>query len=327
MRQRSSPGRPCCSSRPPEPCDACSTSSWSPIAARSRCASSTRRRSLGCSTVAVFSEADRESLAVRYADEAVCIGPPPASQELSQRRRDHRRRPPDRRRRHPSRLRLSFRERQVCRSGGCGRPRLRRPRRRKRSAPWATRRRRARRRRPPAFRSCPAARARSTDLDACTGRRAATSAIPVMIKASAGGGGRGIRVADDEAGLAQHFPTAQAEAAAAFGNGALYLERFLRQRAPPRSAGAGRRRTRRALLRARMLAAAAAAEDLGGGAVAGDRRRRRAQALCASAVRLAERARYRGAGTLEYLYDDDTRRILLHRDEHAHPGRASRSPR
>ena len=51
--------------------------------------------------------------------------------------------------------------------------------------------------------------------------------FPVMLKASAGGGGRGIRVAADEAALTHHFHTAQAEAAAAFGSGALYLERFL----------------------------------------------------------------------------------------------------
>ena len=36
-------------------------------------------KELGLRTVAVFSEADRESLAVRFADEAVCIGPPPAA--------------------------------------------------------------------------------------------------------------------------------------------------------------------------------------------------------------------------------------------------------
>ena len=36
-------------------------------------------KELGLRTVAVFSEADRESLAVRFADEAVCIGPPAAA--------------------------------------------------------------------------------------------------------------------------------------------------------------------------------------------------------------------------------------------------------
>jgi acetyl/propionyl-CoA carboxylase alpha subunit len=37
-------------------------------------------REMGIKTVAVFSEADRNALHVRYADEAVCIGPPPSSQ-------------------------------------------------------------------------------------------------------------------------------------------------------------------------------------------------------------------------------------------------------
>ena len=37
-------------------------------------------RELGVETVAVFSEADAESLHVRFADEEVCIGPPPAAQ-------------------------------------------------------------------------------------------------------------------------------------------------------------------------------------------------------------------------------------------------------
>src|SRR5271156_220808 len=36
-------------------------------------------REMGIATVAVFSEADRKALHVRYADEAVCIGPPPSS--------------------------------------------------------------------------------------------------------------------------------------------------------------------------------------------------------------------------------------------------------
>jgi acetyl/propionyl-CoA carboxylase alpha subunit len=41
-------------------------------------------REMGIKTVAVFSEADRNALFVRYADEAVCIGPPPSAQSYLQ---------------------------------------------------------------------------------------------------------------------------------------------------------------------------------------------------------------------------------------------------
>ena len=37
-------------------------------------------KEMGIKTVAVFSEADRNALHVRYADEAVCLGPPPSSE-------------------------------------------------------------------------------------------------------------------------------------------------------------------------------------------------------------------------------------------------------
>jgi acetyl-CoA carboxylase, biotin carboxylase subunit len=50
---------------------------------------------------------------------------------------------------------------------------------------------------------------------------------PILIKAAAGGGGRGMRVAHDAASLALLMPQAQAEAEAFFGNGAVYLERYL----------------------------------------------------------------------------------------------------
>jgi len=50
---------------------------------------------------------------------------------------------------------------------------------------------------------------------------------PVLLKADAGGGGRGMRRCADESELREGFPAASAEARAAFGDGRLYLERFL----------------------------------------------------------------------------------------------------
>ena len=50
---------------------------------------------------------------------------------------------------------------------------------------------------------------------------------PVIVKASAGGGGRGMRVIRSESELEGSFNSAQSEAAAAFGNGNLYMEKFI----------------------------------------------------------------------------------------------------
>jgi acetyl-CoA carboxylase biotin carboxylase subunit len=50
---------------------------------------------------------------------------------------------------------------------------------------------------------------------------------PVMLKASAGGGGRGMRLVDDPAELEDAYASASAEATAAFGDGTLYLEKVL----------------------------------------------------------------------------------------------------
>ncbi len=55
-----------------------------------------------------------------------------------------------------------------------------------------------------------------------------TIGYPVMIKATAGGGGRGMRVAQDDASLIQGFHSARMEAAKAFGNPAVYIEKFIR---------------------------------------------------------------------------------------------------
>lgn len=53
--------------------------------------------------------------------------------------------------------------------------------------------------------------------------------FPVMVKAARGGGGKGMRVVTGEESLRREFPMASAEAAAAFGDGTVYLERFVPQ--------------------------------------------------------------------------------------------------
>ena len=52
---------------------------------------------------------------------------------------------------------------------------------------------------------------------------------PVMIKAAAGGGGKGMRVAYNKEGVIKGFQTARGEAGAAFGNSDLYLEKFIQE--------------------------------------------------------------------------------------------------
>ncbi|MGO0790127.1 acetyl-CoA carboxylase biotin carboxylase subunit [Herbaspirillum seropedicae] len=128
---------------------------------------------------------------------------------------------------------------------------------------------------------------------------------PLLIKASAGGGGRGIRMARDATELAREFPLAQAEAQAAFGSAAVYLERFIRRarHIEVQILGDGQRAVhlfeRECSLQRRRQKVL---EEAPSPALTPAQR----QALCDSAVRLAEQLHYRGAGTLEYLFDDES---------------------
>ncbi|WP_036373285.1 biotin carboxylase N-terminal domain-containing protein [Micromonospora sp. ATCC 39149] len=53
------------------------------------------------------------------------------------------------------------------------------------------------------------------------------TAFPVLVKASTGGGGRGMRIVSDPAGLAEAVASARREAAAAFGDGTVFVERYV----------------------------------------------------------------------------------------------------
>ena len=59
------------------------------------------------------------------------------------------------------------------------------------------------------------------------GRAAASIGFPVLLKARAGGGGKGMRLVDEPGDLADAFAAASTEAAAAFGDGSLYLEKVV----------------------------------------------------------------------------------------------------
>ncbi len=132
---------------------------------------------------------------------------------------------------------------------------------------------------------------------------AASIGYQVMIKASAGGGGRGIRIAENADDLERYFSQAQAEAMAAFGDGRLYLEKLIpnARHVEVQILGDGDRAVhcfeRECSLQRRRQKVW---EEAPAAILSPETRK----ALCESAVALAETVGYRGAGTLEYLYDE-----------------------
>jgi biotin carboxylase len=133
-------------------------------------------------------------------------------------------------------------------------------------------------------------------------RAAKDVGYPVLIKASAGGGGRGIRVAHDDEELAAGISAAQQEAEAAFGDGSVYLERLV-----PRARH----------IEVQVLGDGTDAVHFFERDCSLQRRRQKIweeapatvlgeevrQRICDTAVDLAKSVGYRGAGTVEFLYD------------------------
>ncbi len=134
--------------------------------------------------------------------------------------------------------------------------------------------------------------------------------FPVMIKAAAGGGGRGIRIAGNLAEFEAAFPQAEAEALAAFGDGGLYMEKVIGQarHIEVQVLGDGTDAVhcyeRECSLQRRRQKVWEEAPSM----ALSDRVR---EELCASAVRLAREVGYSGAGTVEYLYDDAADRFYF----------------
>ncbi|MFQ5777213.1 MAG: acetyl-CoA carboxylase biotin carboxylase subunit [Terriglobia bacterium] len=182
-------------------------------------------KELGIQTVAVYSEADYNSLHVRFADQAICIGPPRSSEsylnvpqiisaaEISGADAIH-----------PGYgfLAESVKFAEVCEASGVtfigpapDTIRLMGEKDRARQAmaeaglPVL-----------PGSEGVLRTQQEARDLAACTG-------YPVMIKAAAGGGGRGMRIVWNETELPGLLATAQNEAQEAFGTPDVYLEKFI----------------------------------------------------------------------------------------------------
>ena len=143
--------------------------------------------------------------------------------------------------------------------------------------------------------------------------------FPVIVKAAAGGGGRGMRIVRSEEELGPALETASNEAAAAFKNGDVYIERYIE--------------------RPRHIEIQVLADEHGDCIHLGEREcsiQRRHQKLIeeapspvlspdlrekmgAAAVAACKKIGYSNAGTFEFLLDEDDK-FLLHGDEHAHTG-------
>ncbi|MBM3724142.1 MAG: pyruvate carboxylase [Acidobacteria bacterium] len=137
-------------------------------------------------------------------------------------------------------------------------------------------------------------------------RAAARIGFPLIIKAAFGGGGRGMRVVNSRAELAGKMEEAQREAAAAFGNDAVFLERYIRRARHVEvqilADKAGNvlhlyERDCSVQRRHQKVVEVAPAVDLDG---------RIRRGLAEASVALARAAGYYNAGTVEYLVDADS---------------------
>jgi len=126
---------------------------------------------------------------------------------------------------------------------------------------------------------------------------------PVLIKASAGGGGRGMRVAVSEQALRTAFQQAQAEAEAAFGSGDVYLERYVEHPRHIEVQILGDTQGNVVHLWERDCTMQRRHQKLIEESPAPNLDPKVRQSICESAVKLVKSAGYTNAGTVEFIVD------------------------
>jgi acetyl-CoA carboxylase biotin carboxylase subunit len=133
---------------------------------------------------------------------------------------------------------------------------------------------------------------------------AAKIGYPVMIKAAAGGGGRGIRPVHNKAALRTSFYNARAEAEAAFKDGTLYIEKLIERPRHVEVQLLGDRKGNVVHLWERDCSLQRRNQKLLEESPSPHISARTRRKLCTAAVRVAQAASYYSAGTCEFLVDE-----------------------
>jgi acetyl-CoA carboxylase biotin carboxylase subunit len=260
-------------------------------------------KEMGIKTVAVFSEADRKALHVRYADEAVCIGPPPSNQSyllgdkiievalqlgvdgihpgygfLSENahfaeiveQSGFRFIGP-----HPETIRLmGDKVSAIAAMKAAGVP------------------------------CVPGSDGPLTEDEALNLKLAKKIGYPVIIKAAGGGGGRGMRVVHQESHLINAIALTRSEASAAFNNAMVYMEKFLENPRHIEFQVLGDGKGHAIHLGERDCSMQRRHQKVIEEAPASGITRALRETMGETVVTACKQLKYRGAGTFEFLYQD-----------------------
>ncbi len=134
---------------------------------------------------------------------------------------------------------------------------------------------------------------------------------PVIIKAAAGGGGRGMRVCHNEATLRTNIKKAQQEALAAFGNGAVFIEKFLERARHVEIQTIGDKHGHAVHLFERDCSMQRRHQKVIEEAPGPGIDRKKITAVAESAAKLIKSAEYAGAATVEFLMDEQQNFYML----------------
>ena len=135
--------------------------------------------------------------------------------------------------------------------------------------------------------------------------------FPIIIKAAFGGGGRGMRVVREQAGLKDAFQRATSEAKSAFGNGTVFVERFLDRPKHIEVQLLGDNLGNVVHLYERDCSVQRRHQKVVELAPAKDLPQDVREAILNDAVRLAKSVNYRNAGTAEFLVDQKNRYYFI----------------